>query len=311
MDKQIIEIANEDLSLSLFRGFLQVENKKNAHKTQIPLDNILSIIISAHDAIISKNIISTICENGGSLIICGRNYLPSSITVPYIGHWLISPRIKNQINSSLPLKKNLWKSIIQHKIINQAQILNHFFPNHPDVVRLNKLSKETLSDDARNNEAIAAKIYFKSLFGKKFIRDRKAENINILLNYSYTILRAMVARAIASNGLLPYLGIKHCTQSNTLPLVDDLIEPFRALADKAVFETINTLVNTDNIELTPEIKRKLTSILSVPVKTIKGKVNLSDGIIDFVGSLVESYEDGKPKLKFPELIFDKDNDLSD
>ena len=67
----------------------------------------------------------------------------------------------------------------------------------------------------------------------------------------------MVARSIAGNGLLPYLGLKHCTKSNPLPLVDDLIEPFRAIADKIVFEQLNQLVNIEQIELTPEIKKKL------------------------------------------------------
>lgn len=57
---------------------------------------------------------------------------------------------------------------------------------------------------------MAAALYFKSLFGKKFVRNRLNPDINILLNYAYTILRAMVARAVSGNGLLPYLGLKHC-----------------------------------------------------------------------------------------------------
>ena len=76
-------------------------------------------------------------------------------------------------------------------------------------------------------------------------------------------------------------------------LVDDLIEPFRALADKLVFEELNKLGNIDNIELTPAIKRNLTQILSLPVNINKGCVSLNDAIYDFVSSLVNSFEEKK------------------
>lgn len=302
MDKQILEIMNDNFSLSLHRGFVLIENKAQQIKAEVAIDNILTLILSANNIVISKNIINALCEQGCNIIFCDKNYLPSSITMPYTGHWLIAPRIRQQIECSKPLQKNLWKSIIQHKIFNQAQVLQYFFPDNPNIERLKQLSRDTLSNDAKNNEGIAAAIYFKSLFGKQFIRDRLNNDANILLNYTYTVLRAMVARAISGNGLLPYLGLKHCTITNPMPLVDDLIEPFRALADKIVFEELNKLVNIEHIELTPEIKRNLATIITSPVQTSKGCISLSDGIYDFVGTLVSSFEAKKIVLRYPELI---------
>jgi len=245
MEKQIIEINNDGFYLSLFRGFLVVENESLGIKQNISLDNILSLVLSANNVTVSKNIINAICEKGGNIIFCNKNYLPSAITLPYTGHWLIAPRVQQQIDCSVPLQKNLWKNIVQHKIINQSKVLEYFFPEHRNLERLRWLAKETLSNDARNHEGQAASIYFKSLFGKKFIRDRLNDDINILLNYSYTILRAIVARAVSGNGLLPYIGIKHCNKTNPMPLVDDLIEPFRAIADKIVYEEVNKLINIE------------------------------------------------------------------
>ena len=147
---------------------------------------------------------------------------------------------------------------------------------------------------------MASALYFKSLFGKKFVRDRLNPDINILLNYAYTILRAMVARAVSGNGLLPYLGLKHCGKTNSFPLVDDLIEPFRAIADKLVFDEVNKIINTDNIELNVEIKRNLAKLIVFPMITGKGAVTLNDAIYDFVGSLVSSFEDKKVLLKYPQ-----------
>lgn len=77
----------------------------------------------------------------------------------------------------------------------------------------------------------------------------------------------MVARAVSGNGLLPYLGLKHCGKTNSLPLVDDLIEPFRAIADKLVFDEVNKIINTDNIELNAEIKRNLAKLIVFPAIT--------------------------------------------
>lgn len=302
MDRQIIEISNDGFNLSLFRGFLIVENKDANIKQEIPLDNILSLVLSANNAVISKNIINAICEQGGNIIFCDKTYLPSAVAMPYTGHWLIAPRVRQQIEVSKPLQKNLWKSIVQNKILNQAKTLGYFFLEHKNIERLKQLAKETLSGDAKNNEGIAAGIYFKSLFGKNFVRDRLSGDANILLNYTYIVLRAVVARAISGNGLLPYLGIKHCTKSNPLPLVDDLIEPFRAVADRIVFEELSKLIDVDNIELTPSIKRNLTKIITTPIKIEKGIVPLSDGVYDFVGSLVTSFEEKKVSLKYPNIL---------
>ena len=55
MDRQIIEISNNGFFLSLYRGFLVIENEKK-QKQEIPLDNILSLILSADNTVISKNI---------------------------------------------------------------------------------------------------------------------------------------------------------------------------------------------------------------------------------------------------------------
>ena len=299
MDRQIIEISNDGFSLCLHRGFIVIENKNIPLATKVPLDNILSLVVSANDLIFSKNVINAITEQGANIICCGRNYVPSSIIIPCEGHWLVASRVQKQIECSKPLQKNLWKSIVQNKIYNQATVLKYFFPDNKNVERLKFLAKDVLSNDARNNEGVAASIYFKSLFGKNFVRDRLSGDINILLNYAYIVLRAMVIRAIYGNGLLPFLGLKHCAKTNTFPLADDLMEPFRPLADKLVFEEINRLVNVQDIELTLEIKRRLTGLISIPVKTDKGCVSLNDAVFDFVGSLVSSFEDKKVKLKFP------------
>ena len=72
MDRQIIEIQNDGFNLSLHRGFLLIENKEINLKQQVPLDNILALVLSANNVMLSKNIINAVCEQGGNIIFCGK-----------------------------------------------------------------------------------------------------------------------------------------------------------------------------------------------------------------------------------------------
>lgn len=303
MDKQIIEIGSDGFVLKLHRGFLVVENHNVGIKREIPLDNILSLVLCANDTIISADIINTICEQGGNIIFCGKNYVPTSITLPYAGHWRVSEHIEYQLDCSIPLKKNLWKTIVQEKIQNQAKVLAHFCPQNLCVARLKQLSKTVLSNDVQNNEGQAARVYFSALFGDAFIRDRAKSDVNMLLNYSYMVLRAMVARAIVGNGLLAYVGLKHCMKSNQMPLVDDLMEPFRPIVDKIVFELVTKENIQDVVDLTPSIKRQLVKIIEHPMLGEKGKMALNDAVYEYVGTFVKSFKNKKVDVKFPQIIF--------
>jgi len=66
------------------------------------------------------------------------------------------------------------------------------------------------------------------------LRDREAEDQNRFLNYGYTVLRAIVARAVVGSGLHPSIGIHHHNRYDAYCLADDLMEPFRPLVDRAV-----------------------------------------------------------------------------
>ncbi len=299
MDRQIVEISQDGYALSLYRGFLHLENKDI--KNDIALDNILSLVLSAHDIFLSKNIINALSEQGASIICCGKDYLPTSITMPYVGHWLVAPRVRAQIEASKPLQKQLWKSIVQHKIANQSIVLSECVSSSPHILRLQQLSKETLSDDSTNTEGLAAAIYFKALFGKEFVRERLNPDINMLLNYVYIVLRAIVARAVAGAGLFPYLGIKHRSKTNTLPLIDDLMEPFRPLADKLVFD-LSQNIDLKQLELTPDIKRYLAQIITVQMQTLKGRIPLNEAVCEFVNTLVQSFEEERVLLRYPDII---------
>lgn len=74
------------------------------------------------------------------------------------------------------------------------------------------------------------------LFVKKFKRGTEEDGINSLLNYGYTILRAIVSRAVCTSGLHPTLGVFHRYRLNTFAFAGDLLEPYRPFVDHMVFQ---------------------------------------------------------------------------
>ena len=72
-------------------------------------------------------------------------------------------------------------------------------------------ANDVRSGDMMNLEARAAAYYWKNMFSHipDFTRSRDGVPPNNLLNYGYAIIRAVVARALVSVGLLPTLGIHH------------------------------------------------------------------------------------------------------
>lgn len=302
MSKQIIEIANDDMYLSIKRGFLCVTNNITNKTSEVALDDILSLIISANNTSISKNAINEITQNDGAIIFCGKNYMPTSITLPYSNHWQNGERIRKQIDASLPLQKTLWKTLIERKISNQALVLNWFNSSSKRIPRLKQLAKTVKSGDSTNNEATAAQLYFKELFGSNFIRDRNKNDVNILLNYTYTVLRACIARAVTGAGLLPALGIVHSNKLNPFTLVDDLIEPYRPLADALVFDMLNDIENKNDVNLTPDIKRKLTRITNISLDNKNGYLPLATSVFNTANSLAKSYIDKKNLLEIDNYI---------
>lgn len=88
------------------------------------------------------------------------------------------------------------------------------------------MTKTVTDHDVHNNEACAARLYFKQLFGNDFKRGRTADLKNASLNYGYAILRALIRRNLVLKGFEPSIGIHHASTENPFNLSDDIIEPY-------------------------------------------------------------------------------------
>ncbi|OLN24896.1 CRISPR-associated protein Cas1 [Desulfovibrio sp. DV] len=186
------------------------------------------MLVSGHGVTYSNDLLAALAERAVPVVLCGSNMQPLSVLWPLSSHHLSGQRIKAQAEAGLPLRKRLWQSLVQVKILLQASNaeLHEAKGGH-----LRALAKSVKSGDPDNVEAEAARLYFKTCFGPDFRRDRDAPGINAQLNYGYTVLRAATARAVMLAGLHPAFGLHHCNARNSMPLVDDLMEPFRPVVD--------------------------------------------------------------------------------
>lgn len=162
---------------------------------------------------------------------------------------------------------------------------------------LENLAKNVNSGDTKNKEAIAAKGYFSSLFGKNFNRNFEDIN-NTCLNYGYSIIRGAIARSIVSYGYLPAIGIHHKSELNNYNLVDDFIEPFRPIVDLWVKTNIN-----ENTEFDKYVRAELVNLLNVDV-FIQGKLQSVNNAINI---MIASYttainQSDYKKLELPEIL---------
>ena len=55
-------------------------------------------------------------QRGITILGCGRNYMPTSIMLPFARNSRYSEIADAQLNMSLPLKKRFWKAIVKKKI---------------------------------------------------------------------------------------------------------------------------------------------------------------------------------------------------
>ena len=293
MLNRVLEIAEENRYLSLKRGFIVIQ-----HGTEelgsIPLDDIAVLLLSAQSITLTKNVLNALSEKGCITVFCGANYTPLSMVVPIASHTYFTKIIKTQINSTEPFKKRIWQQIVIQKIKNQALSLK-YCNKESDAKLIEKIATLVKSGDPDNREAYAARMYWKSLFGDSFIRDKNGDGINSLLNYGYAIMRASMARAICAHGLIPSLGIHHDNNLNQFCLADDLFEIYRPIVDTFVYK----LYKQDKIELTPETKKALVSLLKVKVKTSEGESQVIQSMHYMTSSFVNALEDGKPNIELP------------
>lgn len=271
-------------------------------QTQVtkPIEDIGVVVLDNQRITITTGAMEALLANNCAIITCDQRSMPVGLVLPLSGNTTQSERFRDQIDASLPLKKQLWQQTIQAKISNQAAVLATC--RKAEVGCLKAWAKDVRSGDPDNFEGRAAAYYWRYLFGLHidgFTRDREGLPPNNALNYGYAILRAIVARALVSSGMLPTLGIHHHNRYNAYCLADDIMEPYRPYVDEYVFQ-LTQKHGLPSEDLSKTWKTELLLIPTLDVVIGGRKSPLMVGVTQTTASLYKCFSGELRKVAYPE-----------
>lgn len=272
--------------------------KKEGERT-VPIEDIGVVVIDNKQITITSGLLEALLENNCAVITCDQRSLPVGLLLPLCGNSVQSERFRDQIEASLPLKKQLWQQTVRMKIHNQRRTLEYVYGK--PFKNIERWENDVKSGDPDNYEARTAVYYWKNIFTDipDFVRDREGDAPNNILNYGYAILRAVVARALVSSGMLPTLGIFHHNRYNAYCLADDIMEPYRPYVDRVVLNIMETV--DDYSELTRHIKMELLSIPVLDVMIKGQKRPLMIAVSQTTASLYKCFKGELRKIDYPEM----------
>lgn len=270
---------------------------KKALERTIPIEDIGVVVLDNKRITITTGVMEALLDNNCAVITCDSKNMPTGMMLPLTGNTLQSERFRDQIDASLPLRKQLWQQTVKQKIANQENVLHLYTTTNTNCMKV--WVGEVKSGDVENMEARAAAYYWKNLFPDipDFVRGRDGEPPNNLLNYGYAILRAVIARALVGTGLLPTLGIHHHNRYNAYCLADDIMEPYRPYVDELVIQIMHE--EDDYTVLTRDIKAKLLQIpvLDVVIDGKRSPLMIAAGIT--TASLYKCYSGERRLISYP------------
>lgn len=180
---------------------------------------------------------------------------------------------KQALRAKLQSQFNFLESLQQSELTGCIAGLNKY---------IEQIERQKDKRDLLRIEAGAGSLYFRhytSLFDHKYGFNSRSgggtkpgnryasDVINALLNYSYSVLAAEIAKFVHGFGMDPYYGFFHKMDTSFQALIYDLIEPFRWLVEYAVYKTA---VDTNHNQ--PITKKEYAW-------TREGRVILDEGLV--------------------------------
>jgi CRISPR-associated protein Cas1 len=297
MIKKVIEISQAKTYLSIQYGQLVI-SQEHIEKSRIPCEDVGVLLIDHAGTTYTHSVFTELLRCGAAIVLCGGDHHPAGMLLPLESNSVQTERFRQQIEVKEPVKKKLWQQIIRAKIKHQAKIVGEDSEIYKTLMGLRE---QVRSGDPDNIEAQTSKKYWMYFMQDvRFHRDINGAAPNNMLNYGYMVMRAAVARALCSAGLLPCLGIHHCNRYNAYCLADDMIEPFRGFVESKVKEICEGEGGVPE-ELNQAVKAKLLEVLYEPVEIAGFSGPLMVGLHRTMASLQRCYCGEQKDIELPEI----------
>ncbi len=278
MSYHIITIDSPEAYITCRKGQLICDSKDGEPK-QIALEDVAAIVITSFSASVHSAVLTRAAELGVSIIFC-KNFKPEAILMP-----------ANRASDTLLTKafvelnevqmEKYWQKTIEAKCDNQLKIAKMICGKSLKIESLESVAKRITA----KKESQCARYYwqiFAEAIGKKSFR-RNSENFaeNALLDFSYTMLGAIVMQKIFAFGLDASYGIGHSIRERSAPLVYDLMEQFRPYIDLGVYKWIMENEIFGELEVCTDFKRFILKFMQGRVE-YKGRKEVFMNVIEEV-----------------------------
>ncbi len=249
---------------------------------RVVIDEIAVLVIEDPAVSLTGCLVEALIEKKVKVIFCDSKRSPTAELVAHHGSHDSSAKIRTQAAWDDDVKAVIWREIITEKIRKQSEFLRELEKDkEADLLTSYIGSVELL--DATNREGHAAKVYFNALFGMDFTRS--ADNpVNAALNYGYSLILSSFNREVTANGYLTQLGIFHNNMFNHFNLSCDLMEPFRIIVDRFVYQMKPVVFDKDE-------KHTMWHILEQKVRMDNSLRSVSDAIRIYTRSVFEAIND--------------------
>ena len=184
-------VISKQAKLNYKNRFLVV--KQGIDEKYIHLTEIDTLIIDSISVSISTYLLKELSDYKINIIFCDEKHNPFGELKSFYNKHNTSKKIINQTKWPTKIKDNLWALIIKNKLINQSQLLKKIKSDNMELIL--SYIPEIKIGDKTNREGHAAKVYFNSLFGKKFSRNNE-NSINSALNYGYAVLLSTINKEV-------------------------------------------------------------------------------------------------------------------
>lgn len=272
-------IITNRCKLDLKMGYMVVRAEETK---RILIDEIAILLIENPAVSLTGCLLEALIEKKVRIIFCDSRRSPMAELVPHNGSYDASRKIKMQTAWTDDIKGWVWSEIVSEKIRKQAEFLRQNALNvEADLLESYVLQIEF--NDSTNREGHAAKVYFNALFGKQFTRSEDCPT-NAALNYGYQILLSAFSREVSANGYLCQLGIFHDNVFNHFNLSCDLMEPFRILVDREVYNSVP-------FEFDKEMKYRLWNMLNGTVVINSARQTVLNAIRIYTRSVLRAVND--------------------
>ena len=133
------------------------EEEKRVTERTIPIEDIGVVVLDNKRITLTTGAMEALLENNAAVVTCDSRSMPTGLMLPLCGNTLQSERFRDQIDASLPLRKQLWQQTVRQKIVNQEAVLRKYTETETRCMKV--WADEVRSGDADNHEARAAAYY--------------------------------------------------------------------------------------------------------------------------------------------------------